>query len=179
VSRRPAARRPAAQRRPRPAAPSPEPELDDFEDDDLDDYDDEDDEDDEPEFDTVDADAFFAAEVSTVQPVSLRLFGKDYTLPLTMPVAFSLLAERHREDESLATMRTVLAPVFGPDALDTWLAAGIDQRRLGVVLLWSAQNMHQPHSLSFEDAVREYDTREARGKALNRAQRRAGSGARR
>jgi len=154
--------------------PDPEELDDDLDgDDEFEDYDDED----EP-LDTTDADAFFAAELSTVKAAVLHLYDRDYILPTTVPLAFSLLAERHREDASVETLRTVLTPIFGADALDHWLVSGIDERKLGVVLLWSAQNMHQPNSLSFPDAVREYDQREARGKALNRAQRRARSGPR-
>jgi hypothetical protein len=171
VSRRPQQRRQA----PRPVPlPAPEPEDDPG----LDEQDDELYEDDDAAPAYTDADAFFAAEVLPTEPDVLRLYGTDYTLPVTVPLAFSLLAERHRDDDSVETLRTVLAPVFGAGALDDWLKAGIDQRRLGIVLLWSAQNMHRPGSLAFADAVREYDQREARGKALNRAQRRAGSGPR-
>lgn len=146
-----------------------------FDDELLDDYDE-----DGPELlDPVDADAFFAAEVLTVRPAVLDLYGRRYVLPASTPLSFSLLAERHADEESLATFRTVLTPVFGEGALDHWIEQGIDARQLAIVLMWAAQNMDRPGSASLADCARRYDEQTARGKALpNRAARRAGSGGR-
>ncbi len=178
----------SARRAPQRAAPSrPEPIQDDldedFEDegpeDDLDGNAYEDDEDGPEPLECTNADDFFAAEVSKVRPAVLRLYGETHTLPTTVPLAFTLLTERHAGDDTIESFRTVLAPVFGEDALDHWLASGMDARQLSIVLIWSAQNMQHPGSLSFADAAKTLDERQARGKALpNRAARRAGSGGR-
>lgn len=169
---------------PRPAAPQRPAPVEEFDEDydvdseELDDtVDDEYDDEDEP-LDAVDADAFFAAELSAVRPAVLVLYGQEYVLPTRTPLSFSLLAERHATEESLSTFRKVLTPVFGEEALDDWLDRGIDERKLAIVLMFAAQNMDRPGSATLADCARRYAEQDARGKALNRAARRAGSGGR-
>ncbi|PBC80109.1 hypothetical protein BX265_4945 [Streptomyces sp. TLI_235] len=176
-------RRPNRPRRPAPAAPAP---VDDYEPDDVEDgadadlYDDDEDGDDRgPEpLDADDADAFFAAEVSKVRPAVLHLYEQDYELPTDTPLGFALLAERHAGEESLETFRTVLATVFGDGVLDEWIANGITQRQLSIVLAYAARNMDKPGSATLADCARYVAEHDDRGKALNRAQRRAASGGR-
>jgi hypothetical protein len=134
--------------------------------------------DEEPEpLDLEDADAFFAAEVSTVRPAVLRLYGEEYELPTRTPLAFVMLAERNAADSSIDAVRKVLTPVFGEDALDVWVDRGMDDRQFGVILLWSTQNMRQPGCMTLAEAARIYDEQAAAGKApaptSNRAARRA------
>ncbi|GAA1977420.1 hypothetical protein [Kitasatospora viridis] len=134
--------------------------------------------------DFADADAFFAAEVLLVQAAPLRLYGRTYTLPARTPLMFALLVERYEQDTSLDALRTVLTPVFGPDALDHWIERGIDEHQLAVVLAWAAANMRQPGSTSLQQAAAAVADREQDlGKAQtaptprNRTERRrAGSG---
>ncbi|WP_282204543.1 hypothetical protein [Kitasatospora fiedleri] len=131
--------------------------------------------------DFTDADAFFAAEVSPVEPAVLVLYDRTYTLPTRVPLAFTMLSERHAADEDLASIRTVLAPVFGADALDHWLERGMNDRQFAIILIWATQNMHSPRSCTLAQAADRYDQQQARGKAvapLNRAARRSGSGGR-
>jgi hypothetical protein len=159
----------------------PEPAIEDDELDAMDDeYEDEDFDEDGPEpLDAVNADAFFAAEVSTIRPARLVLYDEEYVLPVRTPLAFTLLAERHAEDESMETIRAVLAPIFGEDALDHWLTKGMDQHQFSVVLMWAARNMDRPGSATLADCARRVAEQDARGKALpNRASRRAAGGAR-
>lgn len=188
MSRRPnRARQRPEQARPRPV---PGPVLDDEYEDDEDFFDgygpengalDEDD--DEDEFGPAplvaeDADAFFAAEVSTVRPAVLVFGGREYVLPVRTPLAFSLLAERHADEESLDSFRKVLAPIFGEGTLDEWIDDGMDDRQLSIILMFTAQNMAKPGSATLDDCRRRYTEQQVVGKALNRAQRRAGTGAR-
>lgn len=170
-----------------PRAPG-RPADPDIEDDDLaldgpdDEYEDDQDDGTGPEpLDATDADAFFAAEVSPVQPASLVLYGETYVLPIRTPLAFTLLAERHAAEESLETIRKVLAPIFGEDALDHWITQGMDEWQFSVILMWAARNMDKPGSASLEECARRVTEEDARGKALrmpNRAARRAAGGGR-
>lgn len=139
-------------------------------------------EDDEPEEAFADADAFIAAEVRTAKPARLRLYGRTYTLPPRVPLSFNLLLARHQDDdESMETFTTVLAPLFGEDALDYWLRRGIDDRMLSIVLAWSIANIKRPGCITFEEAARAVDKQDAErvaeGKARNRAERRTRRGA--
>ena len=128
------------------------------------------------DLDFADADAFFAAEVSPIQPAVLRLYGEEYELPTRIPLAYAMLVERRSEDTSLEAIREVLTPVFGEDALDHWMRQGMDDRQFGIVLLWSARNMDKPGSMSFAEAARHYDAQAAgKAPAPNRAARRAAS----
>ncbi|MGW4695151.1 hypothetical protein ACWEO1_22545 [Kitasatospora cineracea] len=147
----------------------PEDELDE---DDL--YDEEDDS--RPDF--TDADAFFAEEVADVEMPVLRFFGTDYRLPPRVPLTFNLLMARNAEEESIESLAETLAPLFGRDALDDWLAKGVDDRMLGIVLGWAIANIRKPGTVDLVRAAQIYDekvAREAEGKARNRAERRARS----
>lgn len=134
--------------------------------------------DDQPDY--TDFDAFFDAEVRKVEPATLRLYDIDYTLPVEAPLSFSLIEERLRAAEGIEPLRQILTPVFGPEALDHWITQGISERRLGIVLIWSAANMRKPGSCSIEQAIDQFEKLEAQqGKAAvpaNRAARRHGSG---
>lgn len=150
---------------------------DDLDEDDL--YDDEDDF--APDF--TDADAFFAEEVADVEMPVLRFFGTDYTLPPRVPLTFNLLMARNAEKESIESLAETLAPLFGRDALDDWLAKGVDDRMLGIVLGWAIANIRKPGTVDLVRAAQIYDekvARDAEGKARNRAERHsaAGSGTR-
>lgn len=138
------------------------------------------DEDDELAPDFTDADAFFAAEVSPVKPAVLHLYGQTYTLPTRVPLAFTMLSERHAADDDLESIRRVLTPVFGAGALGHWLDQGMDDRQFSIVLIWATQNMHTPGSCTLAQAAARYDQQQAQGKAAppNREQRRHGSGKR-
>lgn len=150
-------------------------------DDEFDEEDDLYDEDDELAPNYTDFDAFFNAEARTVEPAVLHLYGTDYTLPTEVPLAFALLEERLRDAEGIDPLREILTPVFGAEALGLWLSRGISERRLGIVLMWAANNMARPGSVSIEQAIAQYETLQARqGKAPvppNRAARQHGSGA--
>ncbi len=149
----------------------------DYADDEFDEDDDLYDDADAPD-DYTDADAFFAAEISPVEPAVLRLYDRTYTLPTSVPLAFTLLSERHAAHEDLESIRTVLTPVFGADALDHWLDQGMNARQFSIILIWATQNMDRPGSCTMAQAAARYDQQQAQGKAAppNRAARRHGSG---
>ena len=130
------------------------------------------------ESDVADFDAFFSEQAEQREGVPLRLFGREYRLPTSLPLLFTLQMERLKESADADDIRKMLASLFGPDALDEWAQRGMTDRQLGVVLVWSAANCRKPGAVSMAEAARLYDEREnaAAGKATpNRAERRAKS----
>ncbi|MFF9034031.1 hypothetical protein ACF090_00975 [Streptomyces sp. NPDC014892] len=115
----------------------------------------------------ADFDAFFAEQAEPERKgVPLRLYGRTYTLPPTLPALFTLQLHRVQHSARPDDIRRLLGSLFGPDAVDHWTEAGMDDRRLGIVLLWSTANVADPGTISMERAAQLYDEREAaKGKA--------------
>lgn len=131
-----------------------------------------------PAVDTADFDAFFAEESATRPRQPLTLYGTTYTLPDSLPLMFTLQAERVHASSDPRDVRRMLATIFGADPLDEWAARGMTDRMFGIVLIYAGANIKVPGSLSIEGAATLYDEQERRaaeaGKApANRAERRA------
>ncbi|MEL3944500.1 hypothetical protein [Streptomyces sp. LNU-CPARS28] len=125
--------------------------------------------------DVADFDAFFTEHAAQVEGVPLRLFGREYRLPTSLPLLFTLQMERLKDSSDPDDIRKMLASLFGPDALDQWAERGMTDRQLGVVLVWSTANCRRPGAVSMTEAARLYDEREnaTAGKVpANRAERR-------
>ncbi|MEU3102926.1 hypothetical protein [Streptomyces griseoflavus] len=126
----------------------------------------------EPGHELADFDAFFAEQAEPVkQGVPLRLYGRTYTLPPTLPALFTLQLHRVQHSARPEDIRRLLGSLFGPDAVDHWTEHGMDDRKLGIVLLWSTANVAEPGKVSMERAAQMYDEREqakAQGKARPR-----------
>ncbi|WP_154685906.1 hypothetical protein [Streptomyces himastatinicus] len=122
------------------------------------------------EVEVADFDAFFAEQAEPErQGVPLKLYGRTYVLPPTLPALFTLQLHRVQHSARPDDIRRLLGSLFGPDAVDHWTEAGMDDRRLGIVLLWSTANVADPGAVSMERAARLYDEREAaKGKAAPR-----------
>ena len=129
--------------------------------------------------DADDFDAFFAEEApQRPKRQQFTLYGKRYTLPESLPLMYTLQAERLRESESTDDVRKMLAPLFGADALDEWAEHGMDDRKFRIIMLYAGRNIQRPGSLSMAEAARLYDEQEAaraegKAQAPNRAARRA------
>ncbi|MEV6395593.1 hypothetical protein AB0M39_12575 [Streptomyces sp. NPDC051907] len=123
----------------------------------------------------ADFDAFFTEQAEQHEGVPLKLYGREYVLPTSLPLLFTLQMERLKNSADPDDIRKMLASLFGPDALDAWAVRGMTDRQLGVVLVWSTANCRTPGSVSMAEAARLYDEREGTaGKAPgNRAERRA------
>ncbi|APD18546.1 tail assembly chaperone [Streptomyces phage Picard] len=111
--------------------------------------------------DVADFDAFFAEQAQPRRGVSLRLFGRTYTLPSTLPALYMLQLHRLKNSTNPEDIHRLLAPLFGPDAVAHWSDNGMDDRQLGIVLMWATANLAAPGSLSMGQAAAEYDRREA------------------
>ncbi|MET9429804.1 hypothetical protein [Streptomyces sp. NPDC003036] len=132
----------------------------------------------EQQGDVADFDAFFSEQAEQRTGVPLKLYGREYTLPTSLPLLFTLQMERLKDSADPDDIRKMLASLFGPDALDAWAEHGMTDRQLGVVLVWSTANCRTPGSVTMAEAARLYDEREngSAGKAPgNRAERRTKS----
>ncbi|WP_329148288.1 hypothetical protein OIU91_19840 [Streptomyces sp. NBC_01456] len=109
----------------------------------------------------ADFDAFFAEQNEPRFGATLRLFGREYVLPTSLPLLFTLQMERVQNSSDADDIRRLLASLFGPTALDEWAEHGMTDRQLGVVLLWSAANAREPGCISIAEAVELYDEQEA------------------
>jgi hypothetical protein len=130
---------------------------------------------------TVDFDAFFAERrAQRGAGASMTLFGRTYTLPNQIPLAYSLLTEALADRSDLDALRQVLEPLFGADALDFWIEQGMGDSDFSIVCHWAAANMKSPGSLSEIEAAELVEAADS-GKAkapepeppANRAERRA------
>src|SRR5690606_4494521 len=129
-----------------------------------------------PAVDAADFDAFFSEEVDkgTRARQTLTYGGKQYVLPDSLPLMFTLQSERVQESSSIDDVRAMLAPLFGRAALDDWAAAGMTDRQFRIVLMYAAANVRRPGSLTMEAAARLHDEQEAgKAQAPNREARRA------
>ncbi|WP_143066029.1 hypothetical protein [Streptomyces sp. CC53] len=117
--------------------------------------------------DVADFDAFFAEQAQPrPRGVPLRLFGRTYILPPSLPALYVLQLHRVMHSTNPEDVSRLLAALFGPDAVNHWADNGMDDRQLGIVLMWATANVASPGSLSMEQAAAEYDKREAaKGKA--------------
>ncbi|MFJ6748270.1 hypothetical protein ACIQNI_08775 [Streptomyces sp. NPDC091266] len=109
----------------------------------------------------ADFDAFFAEQNEPRFGATLRLYGREYVLPTSLPLLFTLQMERVQNSSEPDDIRRLLASLFGPKALDEWADHGMTDRQLGVVLLWSAANAREPGCLSIAEAVELHDEQEA------------------
>ncbi|WP_031010637.1 hypothetical protein [Streptomyces sp. NRRL F-5727] len=123
---------------------------------------------------TADFDAFFAEQAEQQPRQALALFGRRYVLPESLPILFTLQAERLQASEDPDDVRRMLTALYGGDVLDEWAEKGLTDKQLGVLLIWSAAAIRAPGTVSMERAAELYD-RQAAGKAQgpNRAARRS------
>ncbi|MEV5131441.1 hypothetical protein AB0K87_13225 [Streptomyces sp. NPDC053705] len=120
----------------------------------------------------ADFDAFFAEQAEQEpEGVPLKLYGRTYILPGTLPALFTLQLHRVQNSARPEDIRRLLGSLFGPDAVDHWTEAGMSDRHLGIVLLWSTANVADPGAVSMQRAAELYDEREqakSTGKATPR-----------
>ncbi|CAL9479967.1 hypothetical protein [Streptomyces sp. enrichment culture] len=121
----------------------------------------------------ADFDAFFAEQRPEAerQGIPLRLYGRTYTLPASLPALFALQLHRVHTSARPDDIRRLLGSLFGPDAVDHWTERGMTDRQLGTVLLWATTNVAEPGAMSVEEAAAEYDRREAAKAAAGKATR--------
>ncbi|MGW3057683.1 hypothetical protein ACWC98_17425 [Streptomyces goshikiensis] len=132
---------------------------------------------DEDQLDALDAtdfDAFIVEEAAKRPRQPVKLYGKTYVLPDSLPVMFTLLMTRVEDSQDPEDVARLLALLFGGDVLDSWAEKGMTDRQLGILLIFSAANTRMPGSVTLARAAELYEEQEA-GKAAvpNRATRRA------
>lgn len=132
---------------------------------------------DEDQLDATDFDAFIGEEATRRPRQPVKLYGKTYVLPESLPIMFTLLMTRVQDSQDPDDVAKLLAILFGGDVLTTWAEHGMTDRQLGILLIYSAANVRRPGSVTLPRAAELYDEQEA-GKAAgpNRATRRAKTG---
>ncbi|APD18532.1 tail assembly chaperone [Streptomyces phage Ididsumtinwong] len=113
---------------------------------------------------TADFDAFFAEQAEQYPRQTLALFGRTYTLPESLPILFTLQAERLQASEDPADVRRMLTALYGGDVLDEWAEHGLTDRQLGILLIWSAAAIRNPGTVSMDRAAELY-AKQAAGKS--------------
>ncbi|WP_371652500.1 MULTISPECIES: hypothetical protein [unclassified Streptomyces] len=115
----------------------------------------------------ADFDAFFAEHGPARRTgAALRLFGRDYQLPATLPALFTVQLHRVQHSARPEDILALLATLFGPDAADDFTTHGMDDDQLGILLIWATANTADPGSITIAQAAEQYKQREdARGKA--------------
>jgi hypothetical protein len=115
-----------------------------------------------PEVEVADFDAFFAEQGPEQRTgVPLRLFGREYVLPPSLPALFTLQLHRVQHSARPEDIRAMLGALFGPEACDHWTEHGMTDRQLGIVLLWATANTAEAGTVSMDRAAELYDKREA------------------
>ncbi|MGY4988914.1 hypothetical protein [Streptomyces nigrescens] len=113
------------------------------------------------EHEVADFDTFFAEHAEPRFGAVLRLYGREYVLPTSLPLLFTLQMERVKDSDDPDDIRRLLSSLFGPAALDEWADHGMTDRQLGIVLVWAAANAREPGCLSMREAAELHDEREA------------------
>ncbi|MFE0877318.1 hypothetical protein ACFW4X_21085 [Streptomyces smyrnaeus] len=132
----------------------------------------------------ADFDAFFAEQPEPVRTgMPFRLYGREWRLPRELGGMFALLVQRLQASKNPEDVRTLVGYLFGRDALDTFVAHGMDDPQFGTLLLWATENIRKPGSMTVAEADAERQRRDAaKGKAKARpkksAAKRPTSGAR-
>lgn len=94
------------------------------------------------------------------KPTVLRnVFGVDVVLPPALPLRFEVEARRAQESSSEEDTRRMVGLLFGDDALDAWVAKGMDVDQFAVLLMWGTANTRSPGSLTLPEALEIYRTR--------------------
>lgn len=114
---------------------------------------------------TEDFDAFWSAQDR--KPTSLKnVFGVDVTLPPALPLRFEVEARKVAVSKDPDDTKRMVGILFGSDALDHWIARGMDLEQFAVLLMWGTANTRQPDSMTLGQARDVYLTRmAAQGKA--------------
>ncbi|WP_406298059.1 hypothetical protein OG948_21245 [Embleya sp. NBC_00888] len=121
-----------------------------------------------------DFDAFIVETQAAIRPASIKIGNKVYTLPIGVPIAFTLMTRRLAKSEDPGVMRDILTPIFGAEALDEWeRTSPFSNESLGVLMRWAGANMANPGSLSLAEAAKSVEEDEAGKAPANRAAKRA------
>lgn len=101
----------------------------------------------------ADFDAFFAEQPEPERTgPPFRLYGREWRLPERLGGMFAMLVQRMQASNDPADVRTLIGYLFGRDALDTFIANGMEDAQFSTLLLWATANVRQPGSLSIADA---------------------------
>lgn len=90
---------------------------------------------------TADFDAFWS-ELKR-EPVTVRVFGEEHSLPPALPAAVMLRVLRLQQEHGAATnvpqheLHALAEDLFGAERLGAWLARGLDVEQLAHLVTWA------------------------------------------
>jgi hypothetical protein len=85
-----------------------------------------------------DFDAFFAEHEKETDVV--KLFGKDYIIPIDMPASVMLKYFRNKNDAELTDSEQIELAInmLGKDNVEEWCEKGLTMNQLAEIMKWSA-----------------------------------------
>lgn len=86
-----------------------------------------------------DFDAFWTAQDRKCP--SVKIMGKDYTLPAALPLQFELEARRLQRSKSDKDVHKLVGILFGADSYSEWVAAGMDIEQFQLLLAWGPRRI--------------------------------------
>lgn len=88
-----------------------------------------------------DFDAFWEAKAKSGERVgkTTRIMGETVTLPPALPLRFEMEAKRLQRSKKEKDMKVLLSTIFDDDALDRWVAKGMDLEQFMVLIAWAPQ----------------------------------------
>lgn len=95
----------------------------------------------ETELGAEDFDAFWEAKAKSGERVgkTTRIMGETVTLPPALPLRFEMEAKRLQRSKNERDMKTLLGTIFDADAMDRWVAKGMDLEQFMVLIAWAPQ----------------------------------------
>ena len=70
-----------------------------------------------------------------------RIMGQIVELPASLPLRFELEAKKLAKSKAEQDVRTLVAILFGDDALDQWTQAGMDVEQFQLLLAWAPRKI--------------------------------------
>lgn len=82
----------------------------------------------------------------------VRIFGQLVDLPSSMPLGLSISMDTLSESSDLADVQEVVGALYGRDALDHWIAEGVDLFEFQVLMAWGIAGASGKR-LTFDEAA--------------------------
>lgn len=102
---------------------------------------------------------------------SVRILGRDMPLPKDVPLWVLMSRVDPNDDEQI---KTLVSELYGPEALDQWIADGMGMFQLSVLIGWTIARVQGDH-VTFEKAAQRTEEL-MHNPPGNRAARRQGKG---
>lgn len=72
---------------------------------------------------------------------TVKIMGKDYTLPASLPLQFELEARRLQRSKKNGDVQKLVGILFGQDSMAEWAEAGMDIEQFQLLLAWAPRRI--------------------------------------